>query len=73
MAQKFKLKVTQSSAKVKLNSGGPYSYERFTEKDLGETFLYKNKVLIARSSGTILLFKLKYNEFKGEAFWHKYF
>ena len=49
-----------------------YTFEKFTTKDLGETFLYKNKALITRSSGMILFFKLTFNDFKKKYFWNQY-
>lgn len=40
----------------------PYTFQKITNKDLGQMYLFENKALVARSSSQILFFKLQEDE-----------
>ena len=55
----------------------PYTYQKITNRDnntidLGQMYLFENKILVARSSSQILFFKLQEDEITKLQNWEHY-
>lgn len=49
-----------------------FRVEKVSNRDLGQMYIFKNKVMIVRSSANVLLFKLEENEYSGNMDWKEY-
>ena len=50
-----------------------YRVDQVSQRDLGQMYIFKNKVMIVRSSAHVLLLKLEEDEYTGNMDWKEYF
>lgn len=50
-----------------------FIYQKIIDKDLGEMYMYRNKILIVRSSKEVLFFKLRHDKYEEVLKWERYY